>query len=443
MKRQKLRLEGLRIQFLGCVSVAALGVIMALAICPVNIDSTSAQDSANLGVMLSVNPSISVGLGGDVSMELTSTSNGQFSYGVTTLDVTTSNPTGYAVYLRTADGKPTLNGANSDDVVDSITTVMVGNDFVGNVWGYTLGTGDVSGGSNYRPIPTSSNASVYETNSASVAGQTDTYNLGFGVHIDDTLSVGTYSNEVIVSAVANPIQVDNLLQLTYMQDMKPELCENSSEGMERRLVDTRDGRRYFVTKLKDGHCWMTQNLAYEFKEGVILTPEDSDVTEDWEIPVGMKEIGVAGSTSSTSIEAWEGQDVEYGRTGHAAFGNYYSFGAATAGSGNSITSGEASSSICPKGWRLPTSGSTQKELGVLTTKLAGDTIQESPYYFVLARSVQPSSGLLNTGYTTGLYRSSTARIELQAYYLSFTASALNASAYGDRSTGASVRCITK
>ena len=47
---------------------------------------------------------------------------------------------------------------------------------------------------------------------------------------------------------------------------------------------------------------------------------------------------------------------------HYIVGNHYQWNAATAGTGGSITEGQATSSICPKGWRLPTSGVDGSEL---------------------------------------------------------------------------------
>lgn len=50
-----------------------------------------------------------------------------------------------------------------------------------------------------------------------------------------------------------------------MQDMTSEICNNvtvPSEQSTATLVDTRDNNTYTVAKLKDGKCWMTQNLRY-------------------------------------------------------------------------------------------------------------------------------------------------------------------------------------
>ena len=45
-----------------------------------------------------------------------------------------------------------------------------------------------------------------------------------------------------------------------MQEMTSSICENSPQLATKQLRDIRDGKYYWVTKLADGNCWMTQNL---------------------------------------------------------------------------------------------------------------------------------------------------------------------------------------
>ena len=48
-----------------------------------------------------------------------------------------------------------------------------------------------------------------------------------------------------------------------MQDMTHDICTSVTRNGEittTQLVDIRDKKSYYVTKLKDGHCWMTENL---------------------------------------------------------------------------------------------------------------------------------------------------------------------------------------
>lgn len=42
-----------------------------------------------------------------------------------------------------------------------------------------------------------------------------------------------------------------------MQEMTSAVCEASEVGETRQLIDVRDGKSYWVAKLKDNNCWMT------------------------------------------------------------------------------------------------------------------------------------------------------------------------------------------
>ena len=48
--------------------------------------------------------------------------------------------------------------------------------------------------------------------------------------------------------------------LEIMQHMTPEICASAFVGETKQLIDWRDGKTYWVAKLADGNCWMTQNL---------------------------------------------------------------------------------------------------------------------------------------------------------------------------------------
>ena len=64
-----------------------------------------------------------------------------------------------------------------------------------------------------------------------------------------------------------------------MQDMTPTICKSidtdGEKGMQ--LIDVRDDKVYWVAKLKDDNCWMTQNLDLDLSHEVALTSETSDI----------------------------------------------------------------------------------------------------------------------------------------------------------------------
>ena len=135
---------------------------------------------------------------------------------------------------------------------------------------------------------------------------------------------------------------------------------------------------------------------------------------------------------------------------HYLAGNYYQWNAATAGTGASVTSNgdNASSSICPKGWKLPANGSSTGSFGGLTSAYsissnsAGATaLTKSPLYFIPAGYVA-SGSLYDAGYS-GSYWSSTARSSGSAYSLRFGSSDVYPSYNGSRYSGRSVRCLAR
>lgn len=200
-----------------------------------------------------------------------------------------------------------------------------------------------------------------------------------------------------------------------MQGMTSEICRLASIGSSARLRDNRDGKIYWVEKLADGNCWMTQNLALDITEAG-LKASDTDIEDDWNAttaaekgylaPVAtfhdvsnQQSIAVSNvalsfnpgkyfyskptsqnicATTSTMKECtgnygwidvsshqssydtiYAGAydytaDNDFVYNAHYLGGNYYSWYALTAGQSAQISAGgSATQSICPKGWTLP------------------------------------------------------------------------------------------
>ena len=180
-------------------------------------------------------------------------------------------------------------------------------------------------------------------------------------------------------------------------------------------IDMRDGKKYWVTKLKDGRIWMTQNLDLDIG-GVNTAPLNSNNT-DISTTASGSGIYSAGYTEQDGVWTWnpvstaitsnyhtsgttvspawatnsyiapysaEGGDTYYytsNTTGNDTrynslqtckdashtedeckryfVGNYYNWTAAIASNNSTNTTGTiASNSICPKGWRLPNASQT-------------------------------------------------------------------------------------
>ena len=288
------------------------------------------------------------------------------------------------------------------------------------------------------------------------------------------------------------LPINHLGDVTYMQDFTSTLCATSEIGATTRLTDSRDGKQYWVAKLADGNCWMTQNLDLDLSTKEALTPEDSDVSRSWTPGNDTLTDGTQTTTGNTAVWSWnlgdyvlttpnagtscgssgisnfgdctsvgfqsvagmtpmtdgDATDVISGNTYNAHYhvGNHYTWNAATAG--GTITGQDATDSICPKGWQLPTSNNSNSgSFQVLTDaynisgNAAGGTASVSaPLYFV--RSGLVYSGSLRGAGGGGGYWSSTANSNTgNAYYLAFGSGYVDPSNYGGRYPGSSIRCL--
>ncbi len=258
-----------------------------------------------------------------------------------------------------------------------------------------------------------------------------------------------YSNATTIETpVYDDSKVDTrtLSDITYMQEMTSGICKRSVKNESKQLIDGRDGKHYWVTKLvgpggeeKNG-CWMTQNLDFdlwneETNEPIVLKVDNlnfmgTDIEKNWESTSG-RSVLWADSGSETvkyydpgyylykgfSLRQPASRDLAYGKASenltltdaHYLQGNYYSFNAATAGKGANFglvgKDEDVRSSICPKGWRLPTALSDDGVSFNFLNTVSTTKIFSSPYFFINSGFV--NGGLLDDAFA-GRYWSSTA-----------------------------------
>ncbi len=240
-----------------------------------------------------------------------------------------------------------------------------------------------------------------------------------------TITLSTASPTKVLYAVWQP----SIKNATFMIDLTPAGCKASATGEAKQLKDTRDNKTYWTTKLNDGNCWMTQNLDYD----------------DPGTPAANR------FTKATGVSGWTSTDASYRAyydSGNTMNGNHYSWAAATNNTGNSISSGNASGSICPEGWELPTSNNTNSgsfgaltaSYGITSNATGSTTLRSAPLNFVYGGLVY-SGSLQDTG--TGYYWSSTAQSGANAYYLVFTSSTVDPSRNTNRYRGYFVRCLVQ
>lgn len=103
----------------------------------------------------------------------------------------------------------------------------------------------------------------------------------------------------------NPDEHRRLSDITKMQEMNAAICYNSEVDDSKMLEDIRDGKKYWVTKLADKNCWMTQNLDLDLKEGTTLTTSNSDVTSDKTISKASNSNGNTIVKEITDITTWK------------------------------------------------------------------------------------------------------------------------------------------
>ena len=265
---------------LALASSVSLALLLAIMLFPALPDSASAEE-ATTKVNLTVNPIISVSLQDAITVDVTPNQNDGFNANTTEISVSTNSESGYSLYLKTANGENTLTSQNPTSTgatINAITDPGPGVkpiDFAANTWGYNLSAtsaGAATDQTNYKAMPTTDGNPIITTDTPTEA---DTYNFTIGTKVDTSLPSGTYSNQVVVSAVANPKYVPTIQTFTVEQ------CQSQASSGNVTVVDTRDGSDYTVRYI-NGACWMTQNLR--LSSGKTLTPEDSNVTSNREIP---------------------------------------------------------------------------------------------------------------------------------------------------------------
>ena len=278
--------------------------------------------------------------------------------------------------------------------------------------------------------------------SSTVLSGYNVYDLYLGTSNVYPAGLGAKSNGFSVRCIADDKL--GLSSIANMQDMTPEICAATitpnrtattldTDGSHygdpnyvptKTLTDTRDNNTYTVSKLADGKCWMTQNLRIIDKT---ITPADSDVTSNYTIP-------------ASSISGFDHYDTSNAYIDNND-GGFYTWYAATAGTGTrSMSSGNTTVSICPKGWRLPTGGNNG-EFKTLDNNY--NSLMSNPVNLTLSGYV--GSSLRSTRGFYGYYWSSTVSVYSSdyAYNLSLNSSSVYPLNYTGKADGYSVRCLAR
>ena len=280
----------------------AASLTLALGIVVYNlsvITPTSAFTAEQLNLTLQAE-SLSIDLSSNSTvLNIAPTYEGVFSASTpVTVNVDTVNRYGYNLVMTTTASTdlvgttslsggdfpriPTLADDNSGSGYDSTNFPL-------NKWGYSVS------GSNYLPVAfTNTLRTTDGTNN--VADRVNT--VSFGTKLNTEVAGGNYVITLNFIATANAPSNLGSFDAAFefagkvkygttnyyaMQDMNSNICSyvatptTTTSAPSIQLIDTRDNKIYWVSKLKDGNCWMTQNLDLDLNSSVALTNADTDL----------------------------------------------------------------------------------------------------------------------------------------------------------------------
>ncbi len=400
------------------------GVLLAtllLSLAVFSFSAFAAEDrlvGGEVNVVAGVEPVLRINLPKDITIRIEPGNRDAYTVPVS-LNIYSNNPGGYFSFISTNKNRVDAGDTDANALhhkednrwkIDALTNNTTVEEFPFGHWGYSI-----DGGKTFDAVPAASDTPASANTDAG---------LYFGVKVPEDQASGMYSATIIATAVTRHVLTQDELfdGIEYMQDMTQGICETENAGMSKQLIDRRDGKTYWVTKMRDNNCWMTQNLDFEIaSSGTTLTPSDSNVfatrtiskeatgesnnifyidAGDYYIPNGD---GYDENDNPASTNDLDPDSTDW----HYHVGSIYSWAAATAGSGTENTRiGEADESICPAGWRLPISeGAIVQNRNYSFYKLFTDqpettlirdydgafsitSIGMTPFYFIDARKLQ-------------------------------------------------------
>ncbi len=509
------------------ITVLILACILASS--TVSADDDSVVDEINITVPVSCTMS-----GTGVNTHNATINNGQYNsaIGETTIKAMCNDSEGFAIYAigytDDEDGKNVLTSFTPGSTYDIATgTATSGNTsnwamkltaitsptptYPIIIAGSTDDTDKEQGDPNYttfQEVPDDYALVAKRKSGTDIGASAEGASLKttYQVYISPTQPAGTYTGQVKYTMVhpynaaapEKPINIETAMKNANkqklngyykMQDVDNTIC-SSVNVLEAdsiaELIDTRDNQVYKVAKLKDGKCWMVENL--NIAGGTALSSTDTDfdasytlpTTGGWTIADGKLILPTSAiknendnnltdntqfSTDNYAYVFNSGNKTNCGANGQdVPCYSYYSWDTATLGSGRSISTDntDADYSICPKNWKLPTSRSTaatdwqtESDFYALAHQYGLDsTTQQNEYdndfYTQAGPGTTPdfllagyySGGWLYYGGGSGLYWSTTSySSSTYAYSLGFYSSNVRSSSVIFRKYGTSVRCL--
>ena len=259
----------------------------------------------------------------------------------------------------------------------------------------------------------------------------------YQIHFGEGQPAGTYTGKVQYVLV-NPSNATAPFAGPNMQNLSASQCTTTPS----QAKDTRDGHVYTIQRLKDGKCWMMENLDLG---RTALTTDLTSANTNLVTTIAAETFNSWKKTSGTgTYDAGEFINVTgTDSTSGTPYGTLYNFYAASAGtiSGSSNRS-NATYDICPAGWRLPTGGSSGEFKALYaeynSSALMRASIENNGTAFALAGYFYSSTAIQNS---YGYYWSSTRYSYTCMYNLGVNTSRVYPANNGDRGLGYAIRCV--
>ena len=418
-------------------SGAILALLLGVMLFPTTPDAAQAEEAAEA----SPRATTSVGLSVPATIEFAdvmATPSGATTTASAKIGVTTTASAGYKLYLYAKDNSLKSLNPNTTQSIASASASSL-NNFTNNTWGYNLTEGTTAG-TTYSALPTTNTTPTQTKDTSDTNSANDTYTLSLGAKVDSTIPSGTYTSTLTISVVAEPalvtivfngngstsgstasqqIAAGNTASLNAngftrtgyvftgwntaangsgtsyadaasltttatqagqtitlyaqwgpsIQDFTNAQCQSLASNNNYTVYDERDGSDYTVRYI-NGACWMTQNLR--LSGGRTLTPSDSDVDSNW----AFLNNSLTAGDSYTEARFILSDDPRYA----TEYGGYYNYCAASAGSVCAQTEMDATQSICPAGWTLPTGGFDSQQSGITSYVDAFSPVYSGYYY---------------------------------------------------------------
>ena len=312
----------------------------------------------------------------------------------------------------------------------------------------------------YHTIPSEyTKVASYSSNTDATTGSS--FKSTYAVYASPTQPADSYTGKVkytIVHPASETAPIETISQLTYMQDFKDLTAEQRTSVLNSmqynttyNLIDNRDNRTYQIARLKDDNIWMAENLDLgrtTLTQDLTSTNTNLDdstntITASTFNSSWVKSSGTRSYTSAELIPV-TGTDS----ASNTPYGTLYNYCAASAGticSEEYTNNSDATSDLCPAGWRLPTGGSSGEFQALYnltdynTNAKCRAPIASGGAAFALA-GIFDASTPVNQG-STGIYWSSTRNSDWLMYTQSLISSGVYPADYYNRGVGIAVRCI--